>query len=337
MSQPGKSAWKEIRRWLPGVLISLVAIFVVLKLAEWEELGPALKTIRPIYIAAAVLLTLLFLGVRAIAWRVLLGGKASIAQTFWAINEGYLLNNIFPFRAGEFGRAVLLGQATGLGTMHVLSTIVIERAFDMAFAAGLLLATLPLALGMSWAKPVALITLGLVVLGLFILFLMSRYHRIVQGWLENIGKRWNFFQRFIVPQFSGLLDGLGSLTNPKQFVFSFLWIAVSWAIAVTEYWVVMLAIAPEAPFWWGAFADAVLALGIAIPSAPAALGTFEAALVGALTILNINETSALAYAITIHFMQFVTTGILGLIGLSKAGRSLGTIFSEIRLRSKTEA
>ena len=324
---------RAVLRWLPGVLISLVALFVVFRLASWEDLGPALARFRPVFILAGVVSTLLFLGIRAIAWRAILGGKASVIQTFWAINQGYLLNNIFPLRAGELGRAVLLGQAANLRAVHVLSSIIIERAFDLAIAAGLLLATLPLALGMAWARPVALLTLLLVIAGLVVLYVVSRNHDPVVRWVEKLGERWGVVRRVIVPQIRSLLEGLGTLSNARQFVLSIFWLGLSWLVAVTQYYIFILAIEPQAPYWWGAFTDGVLALGIAIPSAPAAIGTFEAAIVGALNVLGIDETSALAYAITLHFIQFVVTGILGLTALLRQGKSLGNFLRDLRVRT----
>lgn len=328
--------WKSLSRWLPGVLISIVALFVVLRLVKWQDLGPALASIRPIYIFAAIGFTLLFLLIRALAWRAILAGKPSLSQTFWVYNEGYLLNNILPFRAGELGRAVLLGQMTGLGTMNVLSSIVIERAFDLAIAAGLLLSTLPLALEMAWARPVALITLGVVLAGLMVLFLISRNVEWVSSKVDEWGGRWKFARKTIIPQIHNLIRGLAILTNPRQFLTGLGLILLAWLVAITQYFTIMLAIAPNAHYWWGIFTDAVLALGIAIPSAPAALGTFEAAIVGALTILGINETLGLAYAITLHFIQFVVTGVLGMIGLLRQGRSLGALFKDLRNRDEEE-
>lgn len=334
MKSGGLLTWKSVRRWLPGALISLVALYVVFRLARWEDLGPALARIRPVYILAAVAFTLLFLVVRAMAWRVILGGKPTFAQTFWVYNQGYLLNNILPFRAGEIGRGVLLGQMTGLGTMRVISSVVIERAFDMAIAAGLLLATLPLALAMEWARVVAWITLGVVLTGLLILFLISRNTVWVGEKVEQIGSRWKFTRNIVVPQVLNLIKGLGFLSNPRQFLLGLGLILLSWLVAVSEYYVVLLAVEPEAVYWWGIFTDAVLALGIAIPSAPAALGTFEAAIVGALKILGIDETLGLAYAITLHFVQFTVTGVLGLLGMLRQGRQPGAILKDMRLQAE---
>lgn len=326
MTQPKTSLWKQVSRWLPGVVISLVAIYLVFRVASWGELQSALSEIKPLFIFAASIFTILFCIARAFAWRILLDRKPTVSQTFFGINVGYLLNNLFPFRAGEVGRAVLLGQTTGLGTFHVLSTIIIERAFDLVFAALLLLSTLPLALGLEWAKPVALITLVLVIAGLASLFLIARNTQSVHAWVVRVLGKNPLVIRFVIPNLENLLDGLGALTDLKKFLAVVFWIAVSWFIGVLNYYVVILSIVPNAPFWWGVFLDAVLAMGIAIPSAPAALGVFEASLVAALSLLGINESTGLAYAVVMHFIQFAVTGILGMIGLLKDGRSLGSIF-----------
>ncbi|NMC79026.1 MAG: hypothetical protein GYA59_06675, partial [Chloroflexi bacterium] len=110
-----KSLWRDVRRWLPGVLISVVALFALFRLASWQDLGMAFSTIQPLNLGVALCLTILSLGTRGLAWRVLLERKATLRQAFFVVNEGYLLNNLFPLRAGEFGRAVFMGKATGLG------------------------------------------------------------------------------------------------------------------------------------------------------------------------------------------------------------------------------
>lgn len=318
--------WEKIKRWLPGVVISLIALYLVFSLANMNDLVGAFSTINPIFVGAAIICTILFCLVRAFAWRILLNRKATVGQAFFGINAGYLLNNLFPFRAGEIGRAILLGQTTGLGTFHVLSTIIIERTFDLAFAALLLLSSLPMALELEWAKPVAITTLILVIIGIIAMFLIARNTRTVHDWVIKGPGRIGFIKKHLVPYLDNLLDGLGALTQPQMFLSAVFWIAMSWLIGVTNYYIVILSINPNAPFWWGILIDSILAMGIAIPSAPAALGVFEASLVAALALVGINNTVALAYAVVMHFIQFAVTGILGMIGLMKEGRSLGSVF-----------
>jgi glycosyltransferase 2 family protein len=326
MTKTATSFWNKVKRWLPGVLISLVALYLVFNLANMNDLQSAFSAINPIFIGAAAIMTVLFCLTRSFAWRILLDRKATVAQTFFGINTGYLLNNLFPLRAGEIGRAVLLGQSTGLGTFHVLSTIIIERAFDLAFAALLLLSSLPLALGLTWAKPVAITTLVLVVIGITALFLIARNTAIVHNWVLKGPGRFQFIKKYLLPYLDNLLEGLGALTKPQMFLSAVFWIAVSWLVGVLNYYIVLLSINPNAPFWWGVLIDSILAMGIAIPSAPAAIGVFEASLVAALALVKIDATTALAYAVMMHFVQFAVTGILGMIGLLKEGRSLGSVF-----------
>ena len=325
--------WHSLSKWLPGIVISCVAIFAVFKLATWEDIGLAFSSVKPIYMVFVIVITIIALGTRSLAWKSLLGNKTSFKDSFFVINEGYLLNNLFPFRAGEFGRAVVMGQITNLGPYHVLSTIVMERAIDLAVAAGLLLSTIPLAMGMEWAKSLAIITLILVILGLLLLYFLSRYSVVVKNWVNTKFENNKFFSNIVLPRFGSLLDGFNALNNPNLFLRSIFWLLISWCLWVLVYYVGLLSISPGAPLWWAAFVDGVLAMGVAIPSAPASLGVFEAALVGAIAVLDAaDHSSALAFAILMHFLQFVITGFFGAIGLIKEGRSLTKLFSEIQKR-----
>ncbi len=327
--------WQEIRRWLPGLLISLVAIIVVANVINFRDLLSALRSFRPLYLALLVIFTVMFLLGRGMASKTLLEDKVTFKQAFFAINAGYLLNNLFPLRAGEVGRAVLLGQTSGLGVMHVLSTIVIERAFDLAIAAGLLLSTLPLALEMDWARPVAMLTLVLVVAMIAAMFFAARYRETVQRWGHWLGKRIPLVDRYIVPQLDSLLRGMSVLVQPRRFLISLFWILFTWVLAVMSYYVMLLSLKPDAPLWWAAFIDAVLAMGIAVPSAPGALGVFEAAIVGAMSILGFTPEAGLAYAVIIHFQQWIITAALGIYGLVSQGKSLTTFFKDLRTRAVT--
>jgi hypothetical protein len=85
----------------------------------------------------------------------------------------------------------------------------------------------------------------------------------------------------------------------------------------------------SAPLWWGAFVASMLALGVAIPSAPASVGVFEAAVVGSLALLGISSSSALAYAIVMHLDQIVVTAVFGLWGLIRDGQSISSLLASL--------
>ncbi len=46
--------WQKARRWVPGLLISLVAIIVLVRIASWQDLTLAFQSIRLVNLLAAV-------------------------------------------------------------------------------------------------------------------------------------------------------------------------------------------------------------------------------------------------------------------------------------------
>ena len=320
-------------RWLPGVLISAVAIYAIFKFVQFKDLAAAFSKVGWLFILIVFSIDVITMMIRGIAWRCILGNKITWKQSFFGICEGYFLNNILPLRAGELGRSIFVGKSSGLGTFHVLSSIVIERAFDIAIAAILILVTLPMVVGLAWVKTVALVVLLLVVVILVGLFLLARNREKVAIWIEKRSDQSPFIHKYITPQMSKLMDGLASLTNPRQFLLSFFWIAVTWIMWIVVYDVMVWQVIPDAPIWSGAFVGSILALGVAIPSAPAALGVYEATMVASVVVLGGEESSALAVALIMHALQFISCGIFGIWGLVREGQSLSSIYSRLQNRT----
>lgn len=330
-----KKGWSQIGKWLPGVIISLITLFALTRIVNWQDLTNAFKTADINFIVAVSFFCLSSLLVRGKAWQVILGKPVTWVQSFFGICEGYFLNNILPFRAGEIGRSIFVGKSSKLGPFHVLSTIVIERGFDMAMAAVLVIATLPFVIEMAWVKPVAIAAFCLVLVMLGLMFFTASNKIKVMQWLNRVFGTKPFIREKILPQVEKLVEGFGMLTRPSQFLWSLFWIAMTWVVWVGEYYFVILQILPGAPLWTGAFMAAILALGVAIPSAPAALGVFEASIVAALSILGIDSSVALAYAIILHVIQFVLTAIFGIWGMVRDGQSIGSVFTGLHLRKES--
>jgi len=91
-----------------------------------------------------------------------------------------------------------------------------------------------------------------------------------------------------------------------------------------------LSLIPEGEWWWVVFVLAAGAFGGALPSAPAAMGVFEAAIVGAFLLLGVEQSRALAYALIVHAIQFSFSSIFGLIGLITEGQSIGNLYRKAR-------
>jgi hypothetical protein len=328
------STLRETRRWLPGVLVSLIAIAVLFYLVDWRAVVLAFTTLDwkvvPFYMALYLAST----SSRAMASRTLLENRPTFPQSYIAMMQGYLLNNLLPLRLGELGRAFLLGRKINVSMFHVLSTIVIERVIDLAMAAALTILVLPRVVEMDWVEPVAYTTLTLVVIGLLSLAVMARLRPTLKIWMERAAERVSLVKKYLLPVFDSLLDGLSALTSLRGTLLTFGWMGLSWFFGITNYWSLLRGFVPEAPYWWGVFVIGIVSFGAALPSAPAALGVFEGAIVAALVLLGIPPATGLAYAILLHFFHIVISGIFGFYGFAKDGESLFGMYGKLSNRSK---
>jgi uncharacterized protein (TIRG00374 family) len=324
---------KQTSGWLrlvAGVAFSILALWIILRNVDLQQTYAAWQEMDLRYFPPALLLFVATVVARAFAWRTILGDRITVGKAFFTENEGYFLNNVLPFRLGEAGRALILNLTTKLSFWEVFSTIVVERIFDMAIMAGLLLSTLVFVSGAEWALDAALMVGGLVVVGFAALFLIARSPDGVETIYQKITTRWPRLQQWGAEKLKLFLQGLQTLREPKRFGLVLCWMLITWTLNVSWYWVLLRAFVPEAEFLWAAFSVGVASLGIAVPSTPGYIGVFELATVTALGLFSIPESDAFAYALISHALYLVTTVLLGLVGFSRESISVREIFRKAR-------
>ncbi|MBV6397375.1 MAG: hypothetical protein HFACDABA_02989 [Anaerolineales bacterium] len=299
----------------------------------------ALRSANYFILIVATLTSFLWLFLRAATWRTLLRARASYWDVFHSLNEGYLLNSFLPFRLGELGRAFFLSRRSGLAFAEILPTIVIERAMDLVFSAALLLGSLPFVVGASGAERIAVILGMIVAIGIALLYLLARNDKWALDTFHKLSGRWPSIQRFGGNLLESFLTGLGALTDPRLFLRFLFWMILNWALAVFNYYLIIRAFFPQAQWIWGMFVLGATAFGNAIPAAPGALGAYEAAFGGALTVLVGKESSSIALAAAVfgHFLNYLTSLVLGGYAISREGNTLGGIYRELMaLRTRTD-
>ena len=113
---------------------------------------------------------------------------------------------------------------------------------------------------------------------------------------------------------------------------------INWGIAIFSYYLMVRAFFPQAQVIWAFFGLGLASFGNAVPSLPGAIGTFEGAFGGALTILTGDQSTALAAALAGRLYNYVSTTIIGVIGLASEGQTLSGIYQQLReFRSKNRA
>jgi len=332
-----RNFWKSTRRWLPGAIISLVAIAVILYFVDLDRFVNAIRSADYRLLLVSFSISMVWLVVRAQVWRTLLQNKATYRDTFLTICEGYLLNNVLPFRLGEVGRAFLLGRKSGLGFMGVLPSIIIERFLDLEFAAVILLSAVPFVVGAAGAGQIALVIGGVMLAGLVVLFFVAQNRDWALSLFNRLSSRWPGVQRKGTDFLSSLFSGLSILMDGWLFLRALFWMLLDWGIAIFQVYVLLRAFFPQTQPLWPVFTLGAVSFGNAIPSLPGALGTFEGAFGGALTLLSGDESTALAAALTAHLYGYISTGFIGLYALSNEGETLMGIYKQLRNRQeKTE-
>src|SRR5512133_1858171 len=122
---------KKWQFWL-GVLISIVFIWLALRGLRLDEFWDSVKQANYIWLLPGIAVYFVGVWVRAWRWHYLLGTIKKIpTQTMFPVTTiGYMGNNIYPARAGEVLRAVILKRREGVPVSASLATIIVERIFD---------------------------------------------------------------------------------------------------------------------------------------------------------------------------------------------------------------
>ena len=329
-----RNNWTRI---LPGLIVSAVALVVVISMLDFKKFAQALFQADLRFLLAGAFATFLWLVIRGIVWRTLLQNKASYRDSFLTINEGYLLNNILPFRLGEIARAFLMSRKAALDFWQVIPSIIIERALDLAIAAGLFLCTLPFVIGVSWAKQAAIGIGVLVTAGLGVIYFLARNRGPVLDWVDRMGERNRLVKKLAGRRVIAFFDGLAILTDGRLFLKALGWEGLNWLVGILQYYLFLWAFFPHPNLLWAVFAVGVGALGIAAPSSPGAIGVYEAVLVGALVVFGLEASATIAFALSMHIVGYLITGLIGGYGLYKDGESLTSMYSRLgKMKSEGE-
>jgi uncharacterized protein (TIRG00374 family) len=329
---------KDAKRWLPGAIISILLIAAILYFVDLRAMVEAIRNANYGLLAIALATGFVWMAVRAQVWRTLLRNRASYSDVFWTVGEGYILNNFLPFRLGELGRAFLLSRKSDMQFMEILPTIVIERVMDLGFSALVLLAALPFVVGAEGSERIGIIVGIIVFIGFLLMYVLARSNQWALDLFHKLSARWPSLQRFGGNFLESFFAGLGVLTDGWLFVRFLFWMTLNWGIAIISYYLIIRSFFPEAQVVWGMFGLGAAAFGGAIPSLPGAVGTFEGAFGGAITLLTSDQSTALAVALMGRLYNYINSGLIGGIGLMREGQTLSGVYEQLKnLRNKEKS
>lgn len=320
------AAWVK-RGWMwIGLGISLAALWLTLRGLDVRHVWEALVSANYLWLIPALFFHFSSMFTRSIRWRILLGkDKVDLATSFWVVHIGYLVGNVIHARVGDVARVAVISQRKPVSAAHTLSTVVLERVFDLLAVVLMALSLIPLMqIPPDWMDKVRLLgVLGLIgVIGAVALVVFNSFtERLLTAILARVPginpERWLGYWR-------NLVSGFGALGSVRGIVVVLAWTIITWMGAIGTFWAVMMAFMPQAPFHASMFVLAGEAFGQVIPATPGNWGVWEAIARAALVLpFGLPDHQVVSYGLIVHIFEYTTMNVVGLIGLLRYSLSLG--------------
>jgi len=316
-----------------GIAVSGLCLYVALRGTEWDKVARALEQARLEWVLASVAVTLVSFLVRTERWRILLRpiGAVPFMPALSATAIGFGATMILPFRLGEIIRPALLARRERLPLTPTISSIVLERMFDMLVVISCFLVALLIYPELPpEQRRLAYLAAPLAVAGFVLLIVVQRRRdlaeRVLDAVLARLPERAAGMLRGIA---AGLLDGLEGLGDPATVV-RVIFMSVSlWAILSLQFACGLLALGIDVPLLAGGLLTMVaVAFSVFLPQAPGFVGTWqlgcEVALVG---IFHADEDLVVAYSLLTWVVQMVTNIAFAAIFVARDGLSIGEVLA----------
>jgi uncharacterized protein (TIRG00374 family) len=321
-------------RGLLGVVISIALLWWTLRGESFSEIWSVLRESNlALFVLSAAVATTTF-PIRAWRWRYILeptAGTLPFGPLWRATAIGMMVNNVSPARAGELARAFVLARETGrVRFTAALASLVVDRVFDAivvlllllivvlmpAFPEGAMIGNMPV-------DRVLLLSASVAIAALLVLIFFAMYpEKLVRIWEVMLGHRAPRLMargRDILNAFGA---GLSVLKDPRRSLIVFLLALTGWLVNGASFWIAFHAVGIEAPFSAALFLQSLLAMAVAIPSAPGFFGLFEAGAKVALGVYLIDDTLAVSYALGYHLLSFIPITLIGFWYLARMGLHL---------------
>lgn len=277
----------------------------------WDDLLTALVHSDPLFLALAVLICSISWWVRGYRYQVILDGLAvriSLGFSTACILISQTVNLIVPARLGDLVRVVILKHENKATVSQGISSVVVERVFDILMVAVLGALSLPLVLDYldvpDWFVTVTL--LPIVAGVVFFLFLLAMKDR----------ESGNKYLRFVLNMFNEVRAA--SLTFKSLFLLSGTSLVI-WLLDAMACGAVVAMFGEKIPFVVVILAVVIGNLVKAVPLTPGGVGTYELSVALTFQLAGVSPAVATLIAVIDHLIKNLVTAAGGIISIYAFG------------------
>jgi uncharacterized protein (TIRG00374 family) len=290
--------WKKVSTVVISTIIA-AAIIIFMVARVWNDLLVALENAHFVFLVVAIAVCLAAWVLRGGRYRYILQGLEVTVGTWFStacIFISQTANLIVPARLGDLVRMVILRHEKQTTYSRGLSSLVVERFFDIMMIAVLGVIALPALLDVpnfpDWFVPLIAITL----IG----------GAIFVGFLLYSGK-FSSHNRYL-SMLLGLFDEIRQASlHPKAFLVLGVSSIVIWLLDVVVCYVVALMFSEAIPFMVVVLAIVIGNLVKAVPITPGGVGTYELSLALIFEVSGVAPVSATLIAVTDHLIKNLVT------------------------------
>jgi uncharacterized protein (TIRG00374 family) len=288
-----------------GIPVSLLFGWLAFRGTDFDAVRTALGAARigPLLLGVCALAVMYV--VQAARWRMIARTpRVRVIRFAQMVVGGVAVNNVLPGRIGDVLRARWLAVEARVAWGRALATVVLDRAGDVVALAILLGVSVWGIEGASWLRRI----LAGAVVGVAVLLTLVAFARAYAARRAHGRRQRGRVRTFVRDTVEGLAEPLGARLVVTALTLSLAaWLAFSLAVvAVAD------SVGIQLDLIDAFFVTGVVNLGVAIPSSPGFVGTYQWLAVEAIALLDVaTRAEALAFSILLHAAWYVPTTIVG--------------------------
>jgi uncharacterized protein (TIRG00374 family) len=303
-----------------GIPLGALFAYLAVRQVEWSDVSAALGRADAALLAGAVAAMLVVYTVQALRWRWLARADADLPRrTFLKyVLSGIAVNNVVPGRPGDLLRAQWLGTESGAPRSRTLATVVVDRASDVLA----LVAALAVGFGATshptWLRNLAV--LAVAAAGVITVVLLVSRAQSIRRAADRRHQRGRLLTR-AGRLGATVLTAMGRSVNRRDAVVAGALSVLAWTSWAFGAWLVARSLGIALSPLELALVTGVVNLGVAIPSSPGFVGTYQWLCVSVLGLFAVPPADAFAFAVLLHASWFAPTTVAGAALLVRAGAS----------------
>lgn len=309
---------------ISGFIISIVMLYFSLKGINASAILETLKKTDYRLVFVPLLFISFSIVLSSFKWQKISGNNVKFSDTFVSLMIGLFVNNVLPARIGEIARGYVLSKRKGISFTYSLSTVFVDRIFDLA---GLLLITLlffpkhrlPAKVSQAIYILIGLLTVCII---LIIVFSRERFTNTIASQLNRIQSPFlaKFAKRIVEIQ-----ENLKRIQSPLNILLFIVIAFLQWLSMSTALYFVTLTLGIKISFIYAPFVCALLNMGLAIPSSPGYIGVYQFLLVYILSIFGVPKHEAFTVSVLFHALWYIPYNLIGFSLLLKEHLKIGEL------------